>query len=179
MMKQQTVSYNFAFKPIEKQNLLPLLPLLHSWFQMPHIVQWWPVPRKDEDFFNSFLKRIRSGTKPYLVLCNDLPIGYLQCYDVNLATNSWLPKLAGNMIGIDQFIGEPDYLGKGIGTLFIKKFVENLIAKDGSLTIVVDPDPTNAAAIRCYEKVGFKKHGEYQAPWGPALLMVYSKEAKG
>jgi RimJ/RimL family protein N-acetyltransferase len=54
----------------------------------------------------------------------------------------------------------------------------NLIAKDDTLTIIVDPDPTNVAAIRCYETIGFKKLGEYQAPWGPALLMVYSEGAK-
>ena len=117
--------------------------------------------------------RIRSGTRPYLVLCNNVPIGYVQCYGIDPIKHAWLPKLPGNVIGIDQFIGEPDYLGKGFGTLFIKSFVKDLVAKDSAVTVIVDPDPTNAAAIRCYEKVGFKCMGEYQASWGPALLMVY------
>ncbi len=165
---------NFAFKPVEENDL----PLLYSWFKKPHVELWWPVPEEQEDFFKSFLERIRAGVKkPYIVLLNDLPIGYLQSYSVNQATHSWLPELPGNknVIGIDQFIGEPDYLYKGFGPLFIKQFVDDLIAKDPALTVIVDPDPTNTVAIRCYEKVGFKQLGVYQAPWGPALVMEYSK----
>lgn len=170
---EQKLPRSFTFTPITENNLPLLQPLLYRWFQMPHIEQWWPVPTKNEDFFNSFLKRIRSGTKPYLVVYNDLPIGYIQCYSADSTTSPWLPKLPDNLVGIDQFIGEPDYLGKVIGTLFIKDFVKELIEKDNTLTIIVDPDPTNIAAIRCYEKVGFKRLGEYQAPWGPALVMTY------
>ena len=75
-MDEKKVQCKFAFKPVEKKDL----SLLHTWFKKPHITKWWPVPREDEDFFNSFLKRIRSGTKPHLVLCNDLPVGYIQCH---------------------------------------------------------------------------------------------------
>ncbi|HSM07403.1 MAG TPA: hypothetical protein VLA33_00110 [Gemmatimonadota bacterium] len=34
-----------------------------------------------------------------------------------------------------------------------------------------DPHPDNARAIRCYEKVGFKRAGEIVTPDGRALLM--------
>ena len=163
--------YTFTFKPVEESDLT----LLHSWFQKPHIEQWWPVPQDQEDFFNSFLQRIRTkGTYPYLVLCDDLPIGYIQTYPVDITKSTWLPKLSGKIIGTDQFIGESDYLNKGFGTLFIKEFIKFLFGKEGNdITIIVDPDPTNVAAIRCYEKVGFKKRGIYEAPWGPALVMSY------
>lgn len=168
------MEYTFTFKPVEENDL----PLLHTWFEKPHVDLWWPVPDEQEDFFKSFLERIRAGVKkPYMVLLNDLPIGYIQSYSVDKTTHSWLPKLPsdGNVIGIDQFIGEPDYLYKGFGPLFIKQFVDDLIAKDPSITIIVDPDPTNSVAIRCYEKVGFKRFGVYQAPWGPALVMTHSQ----
>lgn len=170
-MEQEIIRHNFIL--IEENNFTLFQELLYKWFQMPHVVQWWPTPEEQEDFFNSFLKRIRSGTKPYLVLYNDISIGYIQTYSVDLAQNAWLPKLSGNIIGIDQFIGEPDYLYKGIGTLFIKEFIKTIIAKESITKIIVDPEPINFAAIRCYEKVGFKKVGEFKAPWGPALLMVY------
>jgi len=168
--------YNFTFEFIDERNYPSRQALLYKWFKAPHVAQWWPVPEEHEDFFNSFLKRIRSGTQPYLVLCNDRPIGYIQTYSIDVSKDKWLPELSGNIIGIDQFIGEADYLGKGFGTLFIKAFVANLVAKDKAVTIVVDPDPTNGAAIRCYEKVGFKKVGVYEAPWGPALIMIYREE---
>ena len=66
------------------------------------------------------------------------------------------------------------YLYKGLGPRFIKNFIDNILTKEGYKTIVVDPDPTNTVAIRCYEKVGFKKIGTYQSPWGPALVMIYN-----
>jgi hypothetical protein len=38
-------------------------------------------------------------------------------------------------------------------------------------SIQVDPSPTNARAIRCYEKAGFTRVGTVVTPDGPALLM--------
>jgi RimJ/RimL family protein N-acetyltransferase len=169
------MQYNFIFESVEEKHL----PLLYDWFKKPYVDKWWPVPQEKEDFFNSFLKRIRQGVTPFLVLCNNLPIGYIQTYivDRNSDKHKWLPKIIGKgkLIGIDQFIGESDYLHKGFGTLFIKEFVNNILAEEKDLTVIVDPEPINAAAIRCYEKVGFKKFGEYKAPWGSALLMIYCK----
>jgi RimJ/RimL family protein N-acetyltransferase len=161
---------NFMFKRVEEKDL----PLLYSWFQASHVKQWWPVPEKKEDFFNSFLKRIRSTEiVPYIVLLNDKPIGYLQSYPVDRSKSTWLPDLPDGTIGIDQFIGEREYVGKGFGTLFIKDFIHFLQNKNNHFTVIVDPDPNNLAAIRCYEKVGFMKVGEYQAPLGPALIMRF------
>jgi RimJ/RimL family protein N-acetyltransferase len=161
----------FTFKLVEEKDL----PLLLTWFKQPHVDQWWPVPAEHEDFFNAFLKRIRSGTVPYLVLCDDKPIGYVQRYIIDRAgKHSWLPEISGNVVGTDQFIGEPEYLAKGFGPLMIKVFIDYFVAQDPTITIIiVDPEPENVIAIRCYEKVGFKKIGTYQAPWGPAVLMVY------
>lgn len=162
----------FTFKPVTKSDR----PQLLEWFKKPHVDQWWPVPAEQEDFFRSFLERIRPGIKkPYLVLCDDKPIGYIQSYSINNSTHSWLPSVRQNeiMIGIDQFIGEEDYLYKGFGPGFIKTFIDDVLAQEHYTKIIVDPEPQNTAAIRCYEKVGFNKLGEFLAPWGPALVMVY------
>lgn len=169
------MSYNFEFKLVEEKDLL----LLYKWFKQPHVSKWWPTPEEKEDFFESFLKRIRSDIrKCYIVFCDNAPIGYLQLYSVDYENEkwcSWLPKFPGEkkVIGIDQFIGESDYLHKGFGTLFIKQFLVELFEKERDLVVVVDPEPENLAAIKCYEKVGFEKIGEFKAPWGPALVMAY------
>jgi RimJ/RimL family protein N-acetyltransferase len=162
----------FTFQPVTEKDL----PLLYQWFQEPHVTQWWPVPKQEEDFFEHFLKRIRSkDTFPFMVLLNGKPIGYIQYYPLDISNNQWLPPMPSTTIGTDQFIGDPNYLGKGYGTHFLKAFIDYLtctLAADIT-TIIVDPDPTNYAAIKCYEKVGFKHMGTYSAPWGPALLMRY------
>lgn len=164
---------NFSFKPLQQEDL----PLLYQWFKEPHVSTWWPVPEEGEDFFNFFLLRIRSkDTFPFMVLLNQQPIGYIQYYKIDFEKHTWMPKLPLDTLGIDQFIGDPVHIGKGYGTLFIKEFIKFMVDKTQNinLTVIVDPDPTNKAAIRCYEKVGFVAMGEFKAPYGPALLMRYS-----
>ena len=46
-----------------------------------------------------------------------------------------------------------------------------------SLLDQTDPDPTNAQAIRCYEKAGFHAVSNIVTPDGPALLMVIDRHA--
>jgi len=165
---------NVSFKEVITDDL----PLLFTWFKEPHVKQWWPTPEENESFAK-FLQRIRSKeTRPYIVFIDEKPIGYIQYYHIDRSVEkagTWLPELPETTVGTDQFIGDPQYLGKGYGTLFIKEFIKYLThtLQPNITTIIVDPEPTNYAAIRCYEKVGFKPVGSYTTPWGPSLLMRY------
>ena len=49
-------------------------------------------------------------------------------------------------------------LNRGIGTQAIAQFLALLVARHHSPRIIIDPDPRNARAIRCYEKVGFRHY---------------------
>ncbi|SDW66782.1 aminoglycoside 6'-N-acetyltransferase/aminoglycoside 6'-N-acetyltransferase-1b [Marininema mesophilum] len=161
----------FIFNCLEEKDL----PLLHRWFQEPHVKKWWPVPKEKEDFFDSYLKRIHSTEiSLYFVSYGNIPIGFLQAYPVDRSKETWLPKLPKNTIGIDQFIGEIDFVGKGYGTSFIKKFIDQLLAENNEMTVILDPDPRNKAAIRCYEKVGFVRVGIFPRKGDLALLMRYN-----
>ena len=166
---------SFTFKRITAEDI----PLLYGWFKQPHVSAWWPVPDGDE-FFQHFLKRIRSdNTFAFLCILNNQPLGYIQYYYIDRTqpkAGSWLPpELPETTVGTDQFIGEPEFIGKGYGTRMIKDFITHFAQElePEMTTIIVDPDPTNTAAIRCYQKVGFTVMGEYAAPWGQALLMRY------
>ena len=166
---------HFTFKKLTEKDL----PLLLTWFKEPHVGKWWPTPEKDE-LLEKFLQRIRSkDTFGYLVFLGDVPIGYIQYYYIdrnNKKAGSWLPPLPETTIGTDQFIGDPRYVGKGYGTLFIKQFIHELKKIEPTVTtVIVDPNPENAAAIRCYEKVGFMRVGIYDVPGDRHLLMLYDK----
>jgi aminoglycoside 6'-N-acetyltransferase len=60
--------------------------------------------------------------------------------------------------GIDLFL-DPALHGRGIGTEAVRRVVRLLIDERGHHRITIDPAATNAAAIRAYEKVGFKPVG--------------------
>lgn len=151
------------------------VPLVYAWLQEPHVSKWWPTPTKDIFFRDWFASLRPKGAFPYLVLVDDKPIGLIQYYAVDPSTSSWLPPLPSHTLGTDQYIGDVNYLGKGYGVKMIQAFIPYLKSMlPDTTTIIVDPDPKNIAAIKCYEKVGFVKLGEFTAPWGPALEMAYT-----
>jgi aminoglycoside 6'-N-acetyltransferase len=106
----------------------------------------------------------------YIVATNDKELGYIQCYRMTEWNTGFGPQ-PDDTRGIDQMIGEPDMIERGHGSAFIRSFIEGLLA-DGVPRVVTDPDPTNARAIRCYEKAGFARDRLVDTPDGVALLMV-------
>jgi aminoglycoside 6'-N-acetyltransferase len=60
--------------------------------------------------------------------------------------------------GIDLFL-DPSLHGQGIGSEALRQVVRTLIEERGHHRITIDPATDNAAAIRSYEKVGFKPVG--------------------
>lgn len=88
------------------------------------------------------------------------PIAYIQWYAVSDFPES-IALVSGieNMAGIDVFIGEADCLYRGLGPVFMSKFLKDIVfAIPETKLCIVDPEPVNTAAIRAYKKIGFK-HG--------------------
>ena len=80
--------------------------------------------------------------------------------------------------GIDLFL-DPPLHGRGLGAAAIRRIVRHLIEKRGHHRITIDPAADNLAAIRCYEKVGFRPVGVMRSyerdvdgeGWHDGLLM--------
>jgi len=60
--------------------------------------------------------------------------------------------------GIDLFL-DPALHGRGYGSEAVRRVVGLLIDERGHHRITIDPAVENVAAIRAYEKVGFKPGG--------------------
>jgi aminoglycoside 6'-N-acetyltransferase len=78
---------------------------------------------------------------------------------------------------IDVFL-DPAWHGKGLGTDAVRTLARHLIVDHGHHRLVIDPAADNAAAIRCYGKVGFRPVGimrRYErsadGTWHDGLLM--------
>lgn len=144
------------------------LPLVRHWLGEPHVVRWWGEPDQQFDLVKGDLDE--PAMDQFIVTRDARPFGYLQCYDPASWDNYLGPQPAGTR-GIDQFIGEADMLDCGHGSLFIRSFVDRLLTA-GTPSVVTDPDPANARAIRAYEKAGFRKDCLVDTSDGLALLMV-------
>ncbi|WP_228974531.1 GNAT family N-acetyltransferase [Streptomyces sp. DH12] len=79
--------------------------------------------------------------------------------------------------GIDLFL-DPATHGRGLGTDAVRTLACHLVDVHGHHRLVIDPAADNAAAIRCYTKVGFRPVGvmrQYErgadGTWHDGLLM--------
>lgn len=67
-------------------------------------------------------------------------------------------------MGMDQFIGEPTYWGKGIGTKFVKAAITYILSEMGAEAIAMDPKVNNERAIKCYENADLKGE-DFKGTW--------------
>ena len=70
---------------------------------------------------------------------------------------------------VDLFL-DPALHNRGLGTEAVRRVVRELIDERGHHRITIDPASANAAAIRCYEKVGFRAVG---------VMRRYERDAGG
>ena len=153
----------YEFRPMSADDL----PLLRDWLARPHVAEWW----HDADEFEFVSGDLgHHDMAQFIVSIDARPLGYLQCYRMGEWHAGFGPQPAGTR-GIDQFIAEPDQVGRGHGSAFIRAFIEGLL-DTGTPRVVIDPSPSNPRAIRAYEKAGFVRDREIHTPDGIALLMV-------
>jgi aminoglycoside 6'-N-acetyltransferase len=116
---------------------------LHS---QPGVLEWWgpmdPMFPFDE-----------PGSQRFAIVVGGELAGLVQHGD-----DSW-PE--NRHAYIDIFLGD-DFTGRGIGTEVVKRVVRMLVEEDGHHRITIDPVPENAAAVRCYEKAGFRLVGRFE-----------------
>lgn len=158
-----TGRYNFStVKPAD-------FSLLSEWLSRPHVREWWDA---DEPFSEQKLQDNR--VRRWIVAKEDTPFAYIQDYSVHGWQDHHFYSLPDGSRGIDQFIGEPEMLGKGHGTAFILEHLQALF-EGGAPVVATDPHPDNARAIAAYRKAGFKVFGPPQKTmWGQILPMKVS-----
>jgi aminoglycoside 6'-N-acetyltransferase len=153
----------YEFRPMSFVDL----PTVKRWLEKPHVAEWWHDPAEQFELVSGDLDHLEMAQ--FIVATDERPFAYLQCYRLSDWNTGLGPQPDGTR-GLDQFIGEPDMLGRGHGSAFIRDFTERLLTS-GTPRVVIDPDPANGHAIRAYEKAGFRRDRVVETPDGPALLM--------
>ena len=111
-----------------------------------------------------------SSSTRYTILLEGSIVGFIQAHEN--------PDPEYRHASIDIFVGSP-YHRQGIGTDAVRTLAVHLVRDLGHHRVVIDPRADNAAAIRCYRKVGFKPVGvmrRYErnletGGWSDGLLM--------
>ena len=112
----------------------------------------------EQDIIKEYYEEDNEIATRLIVECNNIPIGYVQVYDMidEFYDSYHYDKSDEIVYCMDQFIGEPDYWNKGIGTRFMGMILEYLVTEKDAKAVILDPHQNNPRAVRMYEKAGFK-----------------------
>lgn len=149
------------------------LRLMHRWLQTRHVLEWWwgGVAPTDEAVAEKYGPRVRSEepTDPYLILYAGQPIGYIQTYHIRDHPKYAVQvDLDEDAAGVDLFIGEAEYLHKGLGSHILRRFLRDVVFAAGDVaSCIIGPSEANAIAIRAYGKTGFHYLKTIPAPNEP------------
>lgn len=168
--------YNITFKKLtdRKANYLKLF----KWCQNKFVYEWFEqrILSYDEIVIKYKNKLKEKKQDLFIIQCNDIDIGLVQIYmfenDIKIDTDN-------NTYEYDLFIGEEEYLDKGIGTLIVNKVNDIIINKYHANSIILRPFKRNIRAIKCYEKCGFVNILEYLGKdtlGNPEVISVLIKE---
>jgi len=143
---------------------------LRGWLAQPHVARWWG------DAGRAMEHARRCAPESHaLIVADGAPVGYL-CWqeppedELNAACLTDLPK---GLMDIDILIGEPSARGRGVGARALQLLVDRLRLEPSVAFAGLAASVSNASALRCYPKAGFRLFREFQDPeWGPCKYFI-------
>lgn len=159
------------------------LSYMHKWLNSDFVKEWygkknWTLTEV-EDKYIPYINGVRP-TQGYLITYDNTPIGFVQTYKIkDYPDYARCVDINENSSGLDIFIGEKDYIHKGLGKHIIRKFLKDIIfSLSDSECCIIGPEPQNVTAIKTYEKAGFRyvKTVEIDGEEEPEYIMRVAKE---
>jgi RimJ/RimL family protein N-acetyltransferase len=116
---------------------------LRELHQQPGVRKWWGPMEPDFPFDEPESQR-------FAIVADGEVIGLIQWGDDSYEDN--------RHAYVDIFVGD-EHVGRGVGTEALRQMTSTLIHEHGYHRITLDPAVENEAAIRSYEKAGFRRVG--------------------
>ena len=137
------------------------LPAVEAWLHLPHVARWWTTGTTAEEEVAKYRQRIslkrRSATIMLTAIQGDHPIGWCQWYRwADYPAEAEAMGARDGEAGIDYAIGDPAWIGHGVGTELIAALVAEVRHQYSAAGVLVGPDAANAASLRVLEKNGFE-----------------------
>ena len=148
---------------------------LEEWLHRAHVTRWW----SDPDFALSECLDRPEGGDHAMIYADSVPVGYL-CSQRPARSEfdaAGLFEIPDGAVDIDILIGELEYVGRGIGPRALAILLDRLLADPTVPLVELCTSVQNTAAIRAFEKAGFRRLREFDDPVHGRCLMFAAQPA--
>ncbi len=135
---------------------------LYNWCQNKDVYEWFEQRVLSySEIVSKYKNKINKKEQDlYIIMLDNKDIGLVQIYKFNNDININL-DIYKNIYEYDLFIGDSDYLNKGIGKKIVSKMNDYIYGKYDADAIILRPFERNIRAIKCYQKCGFNEIYKY------------------
>lgn len=152
------------------------LPLIERWLRSPHVVRWWGATDL------GLTAKDQQPRKTHAVITADgRPVGYVcwQRLSPSELEVAGLTDLPERLVDIDIMIGEPEFVGRGIGPRALAALLAKLHG-EGVEFAGLGTSISNLAAITAFKKAGFSVFRDFEdSEFGPCMYMVAQISSAG
>ena len=135
------------------------LRFVARWMAEPHVARWYLAGSSVEEEVDDLRQSVAGIQRVHalLVVEDGTPVGWCQWYDCDVDP-AWAADMGAEPgdVGVDYAIGEPDSVGRGLGTALVGTLVRRVRDERPDVAFVSDPDARNLASRRVLEKNGFQ-----------------------
>lgn len=150
---------------------------IRAWLRQPEVQRWWGSLAAAEACVMAAMASDMGLCS--IIVVGGVPVGYAQAQDAVPVGPAVPQALTAGTFRVDAFIGEPAYRNKGHARTALQLVAQEVFATTLALAVIVVVALRHEAAVRAYEKAGFK--------WvrviddlllGPAWLMRLDRPAQ-
>ncbi len=139
-----------VLRPLAEEDVARLVELGAD----PEVARWWPGLTPEH--VGEKARGEDEGVVAFAILDEGEVAGMIQFYEED--------DEEYRHAGMDLFLGVP-FQDRGLGSDAVRTLGRHLLEERGHHRLVIDPAAHNERAIRCYEKVGFRRVGVMREYW--------------
>jgi RimJ/RimL family protein N-acetyltransferase len=145
--------------------------LIRGWLARPDIQRWWGPQASSEAEVLLALGSTHAICR--IIEADGVPIGYAHAVDATLWGEALPDDLEPGTWDLDIFIAAESHRGKGAGAAVLRLLKEEVFASTLAVAVCVFASIENEAAVRAYEKAGFRWRRVWHDPVaGPEWFMA-------
>lgn len=158
----------FAVRPMTRGDFRDVT----RWVNQPHVARWWDEQRSPEQVAAQYGPALagEDPTRLWVFEVNGRSVGFAQDYRIGDHPDYALLTGKPDAVGIDYAVGEPAFVGRGLGTSLLWVLLSDAVVPsyEDLHQVHAAPDHRNAASLRVLAKLGFEQGTWFDEPRDPA-----------